>query len=98
LNSNNIEINPYAIPTSSKSTTNSYTQLESEINLVCMGHWRHENNIVIVSRTMTNEMLCSVSFGLFIRRFFSYFHSLIMFYLFRFGPCQTMVDLFNCSK
>jgi len=50
LNSNsNNEINEYAIPTSSKSTTNSYTPLESEINLVCMAHWRHESNIVVVS-------------------------------------------------
>jgi hypothetical protein len=78
LNSNNNEINPYAIPTSSKSTTNSYTQLESEINLVCMAHWRHENNIVIVSRTMTNEMLCSVSLDHFLNDHSdSYFHSLV---------------------
>ena len=38
-----------------------YTQLESEINLVCLAHWRHDGNQVIVSRTMSNEILCSVS-------------------------------------
>lgn len=78
LNSKNNEINPYAIPTSSKSTTNSYTQLESEINLVCMAHWRHENNIVIVSRTMTNEILCSVSFSHFINDSFSSFFFILL--------------------
>ncbi len=42
-------------------TTTAYTQLESEINLVCLAHWRvGEHNQVIVSRTMTNEILCSV--------------------------------------
>ena len=41
-------------------TTNAYTQLESEINLVCLAHWHHDGNQVIVSRTMTNEILCSV--------------------------------------
>jgi len=44
-------------PTTSTST---YTQLESEINLVCLAHWKHNGNHVIVSRTMTNEVLCSV--------------------------------------
>lgn len=40
-----------------------YTQLESEINLVCLAHWRHYNgDQVIVSRTMSNEILCSVRF------------------------------------
>jgi hypothetical protein len=38
-----------------------YTQLESEINLVCLAHWRHEGNQIIVSRTMSNEILCSVN-------------------------------------
>lgn len=41
-------------------TTTAYTQLESEINLVCLAHWRHNGNYVIVSRTMSNEILCSV--------------------------------------
>jgi hypothetical protein len=41
-------------------TTNAYTQLESEINLVCLAHWKHNGNHVIVSRTMSNEILCSV--------------------------------------
>ena len=47
----------YPKPTTSTST---YTQLESEINLVCLAHWKHNGNHVIVSRTMTNEVLCSV--------------------------------------
>ena len=41
-------------------TTTAYTQLESEINLVCLAYWKHDGNHVIVSRTMTNEILCSV--------------------------------------
>jgi len=41
-------------------TTTAYTQLESEINLVCLAHWRHNGNYVIVSRTMSNEILCSI--------------------------------------
>ena len=40
--------------------TAAYTQLESEINLVCLAHWQHEGNHVIVSRTMSNEILCSI--------------------------------------
>ena len=44
-----------------KSSTTAYTQLESEINLVCLAHWKHNGNHVIVSRTMTNEVLCSVN-------------------------------------
>jgi hypothetical protein len=43
-----------------KLTTTAYTQLESEINLVCLAYWKHDGNHVIVSRTMTNEILCSV--------------------------------------
>ena len=38
-----------------------YTQIESEINLVCLAHWKHAGNQVIVSRTMSNEILCSVN-------------------------------------
>ena len=45
----------------SASIANSYTQLESEINLICLAHWNHDNNIVIVSRSMSNDVLCSVS-------------------------------------
>jgi len=44
-----------------------YTQIESEINLVCLAHWRHEGNQVIVSRTMSNEILCSVRLMQFYR-------------------------------
>ncbi|CAF0712059.1 unnamed protein product [Brachionus calyciflorus] len=44
----------------SKQTTTAYTQLESEINLVCLAYWRHDGNHVIVSRTMSNEILCSI--------------------------------------
>lgn len=43
-----------------KHSTTAYTQLESEINLVCLADWTHEGNHVIVSRTMSNEILCSV--------------------------------------
>lgn len=46
-------------------TTTAYTQLESEINLVCLAHWRHNNHHVIVSRTMSNEILCSVKTSTF---------------------------------
>lgn len=38
-----------------------FTQIESEINLVCLAHWKENGNHVIVSRTMANEILCSVS-------------------------------------
>jgi hypothetical protein len=38
-----------------------FTQIESEINLVCLAHWKENGNQVIVSRTMSNEILCSVS-------------------------------------
>lgn len=41
-------------------STTAYTQLESEINLVCLAHWRQDSNHVIVSRTMSNEILCSI--------------------------------------
>jgi hypothetical protein len=44
----------------SKLLTTAFTQLESEINLVCLAHWRHDGNQIIVSRTMSNEILCSV--------------------------------------
>lgn len=43
------------------SISNSYTQLESEINLICLAHWNYDNNIVIISRSMSNDVLCSVS-------------------------------------
>ena len=55
-----------SISSSSKLTTTAYTQLESEINLVCLAHWRHDGNHVVVSRTMTNEILCSVIFFYFL--------------------------------
>ena len=38
-----------------------YTQIESEINLICLAHWKTNGNQIIVSRTMSNEILCSVS-------------------------------------
>lgn len=38
-----------------------YTQIESEIDLVCLAHWKQAGNQIIVSRTMTDEILCSVS-------------------------------------
>ena len=41
--------------------SNLYTQLESEINLVCLAHWNYEDNLVVISRSMSNEILCSVS-------------------------------------
>lgn len=44
-----------------QTATNTYTQLESEINLSCLAHWTHEENIIIISRSMSNEILCSVS-------------------------------------
>lgn len=43
-----------------RQSTTAYTQLESEINLVCLADWTHNGNHVIVSRTMSNEILCSV--------------------------------------
>lgn len=46
---------------SSTATATAYTQLESEINLVCLADWTHKGKHVIVSRTMSNEILCSVS-------------------------------------
>jgi hypothetical protein len=52
-NNNNLDL------ISSPATT-AYTQLESEINLVCLAHWKQDGNYVIVSRTMSNEILCSV--------------------------------------
>ena len=47
-------------PIQSSPSTTAYTQLESEINLVCLAHWRQDGNHVIVSRTMSNEILCSI--------------------------------------
>lgn len=41
-------------------TTASYTQIESEINLVCLAFWEQDGNNVVVSRTMSNEILCSI--------------------------------------
>ena len=57
--------NTYAYSDSSKISTTAYTQLESEINLVCLAHWKHDENHVIVSRSMSNEILCSVRFFFF---------------------------------
>jgi hypothetical protein len=52
--------------------SNLYTQLESEINLVCLAHWNYEDNLVVISRSMSNEILCSVSTFVFINlHFFS---------------------------
>jgi hypothetical protein len=51
-----------APPNPVTTVTTAYTQLESEINLVCLAHWRQDGNHVIVSRTMSNEILCSVCF------------------------------------
>jgi hypothetical protein len=65
VNDNNNENSqtPFSSSTSSfKLTTTAYTQLESEINLVCLAYWKSDGNHIIVSRTMTNEILCSVSF------------------------------------
>ncbi len=57
----NIIVDNSNLHQSPKLTTSAYTQLESEINLVCLAHWKHNGNHVIVSRTMTNEVLCSVN-------------------------------------
>ena len=51
-----------APPNPVTTVTTAYTQLESEINLVCLAHWRQDGNHVIVSRTMSNEILCSVCY------------------------------------
>lgn len=55
-----------------------YTQIESEINLVCLAHWKHGANQVIVSRTMSNEILCSVSF---LKKYFMFKYKEISFLL-----------------
>lgn len=41
-------------------TLASYTQLESEINLVCLAYWNQDGNNIVISRTMSNEILCSI--------------------------------------
>ena len=41
---------------------NAYTQLESEITLHVLGYWNYDDNFVVISRSMSNEILCSVSF------------------------------------
>jgi hypothetical protein len=40
-----------------------YTQIESEINLVCLAHWKQGGKQIVVSKTMSDEVLCSVSDG-----------------------------------
>jgi hypothetical protein len=40
---------------------NAYTQLESEITSHVLGYWNYEDNFVVISRSMSNEILCSVS-------------------------------------
>ena len=44
-----------------KLDSSAYTQLESEINLICLAHWSHDDNLVVISRSMSNDVLCSVS-------------------------------------
>lgn len=50
----------------STSATSLYTQLESEINLSCLAYWplnNHnsiENTLFLVSRSMSNEIICSI--------------------------------------
>ena len=59
------QANIYSYSLPSKHSGAAYTQLESEINLVCLAHWEQDGNHVIVSRTMSNEILCSVSHLIF---------------------------------
>ena len=53
--------NQFSKSNRSPSPSTAYTQLESEINLHVLGYWIYEDNFVVISRSMSNEILCSVS-------------------------------------
>lgn len=48
--------------TVSKNSPFSYTQLESEISLSCLAYWNQDGKNVVISRTMSNEIICSIWF------------------------------------
>ncbi len=49
-----------AATTIQQEPSTSITQLESEINLICLAYWYFNEYVILMSKTMTNDVLCSV--------------------------------------